>query len=309
MKKNISVIGCGYWGKNLVRNIYELEALNSIHDPNLELSNHLSKEYSIESKTLEEIYNDKTVEGVVIATPAETHADLAISFLKKGKHVYVEKPLALNIKDAKRMIETASRENKILMVGHLLRYHPAFIKTVELVRSKKLGEIVHIYSSRMSFGKIRSEEDVVWSFAPHDISMVIELAGELPIKTSIHKTSKIRENIADIAHINLKFKKFSSIINVSWLHPFKEHKLEIVCEKGSIVFDDTMPWDKKLIIYKNNISVDKSNTYMKKQDFEYMNIEEAEPLKVECKHFIDCINENKRPITDGNKWSRGFKST
>ena len=153
--------------KNLVRNIYELEALNSIHDPNLELSNHLSKEYSIESKTLEEIYNDKTVEGVVIATPAETHADLAISFLKKGKHVYVEKPLALNIKDAKRMIETASRENKILMVGHLLRYHPAFIKTLSRIsRSKKLGEIVHIYSSRMSFGKIRSEEDVVWSLLP-----------------------------------------------------------------------------------------------------------------------------------------------
>jgi UDP-2-acetamido-3-amino-2,3-dideoxy-glucuronate N-acetyltransferase len=180
MKKNIAVVGCGHWGKNLVRNFYELDVLGLICDPNIDIAEQFSKQYSVKNNSFTEIINDPNIKGVVLAVPAKHHAPMAINAMKQGKHVFVEKPLAMNEAEATLMIKTA-KENKVqLMVGHLLQYHPVFQKVKEMVLGGEIGEITYIYSNRLSFGKVRIEEDVIWSFAPHDISMILSLVGQEP---------------------------------------------------------------------------------------------------------------------------------
>jgi UDP-2-acetamido-3-amino-2,3-dideoxy-glucuronate N-acetyltransferase len=178
MKKNIAVVGCGHWGKNLVRNFYELEVLASICDPNIDIAKQYAEQYSVQNHSFSEIINNPSIQGVVLAVPAKYHAAMAIDAMKQGKHVFVEKPLAMNEAEATLMIKTA-KENKVqLMVGHLLQYHPVFQKVKEMVLGGEIGEIDYMYSNRLSFGKVRAEEDVIWSFAPHDISMILSLTNQ-----------------------------------------------------------------------------------------------------------------------------------
>ena len=305
MKKNIAVVGCGHWGKNLVRNFAELGALAAVCDPNAELAKHYAEQYNVNNFSFAEIIKDAGIEGVVLAVPAPLHASLAIEAMNAGKHVYVEKPLAMNQIEARQMIDTSKDQGVQLMVGHLLQYHPVFIAVRELVASGELGGLSYIYSNRLSFGKVRSEEDVIWSFAPHDISMILSLTGQEPELVRTESASILQSNIADTATVHMKFKSgLKAHISVSWLHPYKEQKLVVIGESAMVVFDDTQPWEQKLALYRHNIDLTGEAPNLEKSDVQYIDVAQSEPLKNECQHFIDVVNGRLNPLTDGDEGLR-----
>lgn len=298
--KNIAVVGCGHWGKNLVRNFYELGCLASICDPDTSLAKKISQQYNIPSNSYEEIINNSEIKGVVLAVPAPLHASLAIKAMSAGKHVYVEKPLAMNRVEAEAIIASAEENGVQLMVGHLLQYHPVFVSLKKIVKSGELGDLKYLYSNRLSFGKVRSEEDVIWSFAPHDISMILSLVGQEPERLRAESACILQDGIADTATIHMEFgSNLKGHVAVSWLHPFKEQKLVVVGEKAMAVFDDTHPWQEKLSVIQYEIDVTGKTPSTKKSDIEYKQVEVAEPLRQECKYFIALINGTVAPLTDG----------
>lgn len=300
MKKNIAVIGCGYWGKNLIRNFFELGSLNSISDLNNEIATTYSKKYNINNYSFNEILNNPNIEGVVLAVPASLHYSMAVEAMNKGKHVFVEKPLAMNKSESEDMIAVANKNSVKLMVGHLLLYHPIFIKIKNLVDKNMIGKLNYVYSNRLSFGKIRSFENVIWSFAPHDISMILSLAQQDPKSIMAQSSSFIQKNIADIATIHLNFESgLKSHITVSWINPQKEVKLVLIGEKGIMVFDDTKIWNEKLAVYYHNKISYPDLLEINKSNKEYIKVNEEEPLKNECRHFLDVIKQGLNPITDG----------
>ena len=308
MKKNIAVVGCGYWGKNLVRNFSELEVLSSICDPDTEIANKYAGQYNVKNSSFIEIINDVNIKGVVLAVPAPLHASMAIEAMNKGKHVFVEKPIAMNETEAELMITTAKKNSVKLMVGHLLQYHPIFKTIRKIVNADEIGKLNYIYSNRLSFGKIRTKEDIIWSFAPHDISMILSLAGQDPEFIITKSTSIIQKNIADTATIHMEFKSgLKSHISVSWLHPYKEHKLVVSGKSAMLVFDDTKPWNEKLAIYPYEVVSSKGIINLKKSDVKYLEVSEEEPLKNECQDFIDVVEKNIKPMTDGDEGLRVVK--
>mgnify|MGYP006083840903 FL=1 len=308
MKKNIAVVGCGYWGKNLVRNFSELEVLSSICDPDTETANKYASQYNVKNSSFTEIINDLNIKGVVLAVPAPLHASMAIEAMNKGKHVFVEKPLAMNVTEAELMITTAKKNGVKLMVGHLLQYHPIFKTIRKIVNADEIGKLNYIYSNRLSFGKIRTKEDIIWSFAPHDISMILSLAGQDPEFIITKSTSIIQKNIADTATIHMEFKSgLKSHISVSWLHPYKEHKLVVSGKSAMLVFDDTKPWNEKLAIYPYEVVSSKGIINLRKSDVKYLEVTEEEPLKNECQDFIDVVEKNIKPMTDGVEGLRVVK--
>jgi UDP-2-acetamido-3-amino-2,3-dideoxy-glucuronate N-acetyltransferase len=308
MQKHIAVVGCGHWGKHLVRNFSELGALCSISDSNSEIADQYASQYNVKKCSFAEIINDPTIKGVVLAVPAYLHASMAIEAMNKNKHVLVEKPLAMNEVEAETMIATAKKNKVQLMVGHLLQYHPIFKTIREYVKEGKVGEINYIYSNRLSFGKVRTEEDVIWSFAPHDISMILSLTGQEPEYVSTNATSILKKNIADTATIHLQFKSgLKSHISVSWLHPYKEHKLVVVGQSAMLVFDETKPWHEKLAIYPFKVVSSKNLINLQNSSVQYVKVTEEEPLKNECQHFIDVVEKDIQPLTDGAEGLRVLK--
>ena len=303
MNIKIAVIGCGYWGQNHVRKFSELGVLAAISDANMEQAIKIASQYGDPKILTEnEIEESTDIVGVVLATPAELHAKQAERFLRAGKHVFVEKPLALNIDDAIRLKQTAHETKKILMVGHVLQYHPAYIKLKKIIETGDLGNIQYIYSNRLSFGKIRTEENVLWSFAPHDISMILGLA-QAPLK-NVYATGSavINHRLPDSVTTHLEFSNgLHAQVFVNWLNPFKEQKLVIIGSKASAVFDDCQNWDKKLIIYKNQVLFDNGTPVLNKDEGLSIPLIQAEPLKEECKHFIDCIQYNQEPKTNATE--------
>ncbi len=308
MKKNIAVVGCGHWGQNLVRNFAELGALAAVCDPNTELALYHANQYEVKNLSFAEIINDANIEGVVLAVPAPLHASLATEAMSAGKHAYVEKPLAMNQIEASHMINTSQDQGVQLMVGHLLQYHPVFLAIRELVTSGELGDLSYIYSNRLSFGKVRSEEDVIWSFAPHDISMILSLTGHEPERIRTQSSITLQSNIADTATIHMEFKSgLKAHISVSWLHPFKEQKLVVVGENAMAVFDDTQSWGQKLAMYHHSIDLTGEAPNLIKADVEYIDVVQSEPLRNECQHFIDVVKGDLRPLTDGDEGLRVLK--
>ena len=300
MKKNIAVVGCGYWGKNLVRNFYELGALYSVSDVNSETAKNYANQYQVNYLKFNETINDENVKGVALTVPAKHHASMAIQAMKNGKHVFVEKPLALNEMDAKLMIETAKKNNVKLMVGHLLHYHPIFMQIKKILKKGQIGKLEYIQSNRLSFGKFRTEEDIIWSFAPHDISMILSLANEKPKIVKCNSKSIIKENHLDIANIFMEFPSgLKSNISVSWINPNKEAKLVITGTSAILIFDDTKPWDEKLSLYSYGTNKTKNLINIDKSSIKYIEVPEEEPLTNECKHFIEVINQNIQPLTNG----------
>ena len=306
----VAIIGSGYWGKNLIRNYHQIGALSLICERNETLLQHFKAMYpDVETCVA---YNDvlsrDDIDGIVIATPAETHYNLAREALLAGKHTYVEKPLVLDEKMGEELIHLADKNKRVLMVGHLLQYHPAFVKLKKIAADGELGRINYIYSNRLNLGKIRREENILWSFAPHDISMILSLAGEEPV--SVHATggNYLHKRIADVTTTHLEFPSgLKAHIFVSWLHPFKEQKLVVVGDKKMAVFDDTRPWDDKLLLYPHQINWENNAPIPVKGAPEKVDILQDEPLKLECKHFIECIDTGKKPMTDGSEGLRVLK--
>jgi len=303
----IAVVGSGYWGRNLVRNYHQLGALQLICDKNEAVLSGFREQYpDVETCiAFSEILSRGDIAGVAIATPAETHHDLAREALLAGKHVYVEKPLVLDEEEGEELILLARERSRVLMVGHLLHYHPAFVRLKELARSGALGRINYIYSNRLNLGKIRREENILWSFAPHDISMILALAGETPEEVWATGGYYLHKKIADVTTTHLEFPSgLRAHIFVSWLHPFKEQKLVVVGDRKMAVFDDTLEWPDKLALYGHQIHWQDNQPVPVKGDPERVALEEDEPLRLECVHFLECMATGKAPITDGSEGVR-----
>lgn len=246
-KMKIAVIGAGYWGKNLVRNFNELGVLSCICDNSTNTQQAFSDQYPNVSVTdsYNSILNNESISGIAIATPAETHFEMVREALINGKHVFVEKPLALTEKEGIELDKLANDNKKVLMVGHLLQYHPAIVKLKQLVADGELGKIQYIYSNRLNLGKIRREENILWSFAPHDISVILSLAGEMPEKVNCSGANYLHPQVADVTLSSLSFPSgIRAHIFVSWLHPYKEQKLVVVGDRKMALFNDVEPDDK-----------------------------------------------------------------
>jgi UDP-2-acetamido-3-amino-2,3-dideoxy-glucuronate N-acetyltransferase len=306
-QKTIAIIGAGYWGKNLVRNFHDLEALLTVCDAEPDAIQRFIEQYpGIRGvSSYADILTDGSIQGVVISTPASTHADLAREAILAGKDVYVEKPLCLSEKDGAELNELADRHGRILMVGHLLWYHPVVLKLKELVDTGELGRIQYIYSNRLNIGKLRREENVLWSFAPHDISVILGLLNEMPESIQAQGGNYLHQRIADTTVTLLNFASgVRAHIFVSWLHPFKEQMLVVVGDNKMAVFNDTEPWAEKLQLYPHSVEWSGNVPVANKAEAQLVAVGQEEPLWAECAHFLECIATRKRPRTDGKEGLR-----
>jgi UDP-2-acetamido-3-amino-2,3-dideoxy-glucuronate N-acetyltransferase len=302
MNPKIAVVGAGYWGKNLARNFYELGDLEVICDANNLLEENYKKKYpDIHFTTsYRDVLDDKTIEAIVIATPAATHFTLAMEAFMAGKHVFVEKPLALRVEEGERLVSFAREQSRILMVGHILQYHNAILKLKELIDNGELGKLEYLCSNRLSIGKIRTEENILWSFAPHDISVILMLLNEEPEKIYATGGNYLQQQVADVTLTTMDFPSgVKAHIFVSWLHPFKEQKLVVIGDKKMAVFDDVS--HDKLLLYPHKVQWLQRAPVASKAEAEVVHVDKAEPLKAECQHFIKCIKNGHTPKTDGHE--------
>lgn len=303
MKADIAVVGTGYWGKNLVRNLAHLGALHTICDSSLEALSQFEGSYpKVERQTdFERVLANDAIQGVVIATPANSHYSLAKKALRAGKDILVEKPLALKVEEGEELVRLAEQEKKVLLVGHLLEYHPAVAKLKELIDKGDLGKIYYIYSNRLNLGKFRTEENILWSFAPHDISVILLLVGEMPQEVSAHGGYYLHSDIADVTLTTMGFRHgVRAHIFVSWLHPYKEQRFVVVGDKKMVLFDDGNPRD-KLIVYSHQIEWVEGKPMPYQAEPEVVKVSLEEPLRLECQDFITCIQTRQRPKVDGYK--------
>jgi len=304
----VAVIGCGYWGQNLVRNFAELGALTAVCDLDRARADEFAARYRVPARSFTEVVADPAIANVVVATPAETHAAVAREALQAGKNVFVEKPLALTVADAEGLVRLAAERGRVLMVGHVLQYHPAFLELKALVGGGGLGRLQYIYSNRLSLGRFRREENILWSFAPHDISMILALVGGMPESVEATGSSYLHKALADVTTTHLKFAGGENAhVFVSWLHPFKEQKLIVVGDRGMAVLDDTQPWERKLIVYEHKIAWKDGFPTAEKADGKAIAIATAEPLKLECQHFLDCVAGEAACRSDGAEGVRVLK--
>src|SRR5262245_36974257 len=302
----VACIGAGYWGRNLIRNFHDLGALSWICDVDTSTQDQLALKYPAArfTNTLDRVLSDPEVAGVAIATPAVTHAELVRQALLAGKDVFVEKPLCLYSEEGKKLVTLAAERGRVLMVGHLLWYHPAVLKLKKLVEDGELGRIEYIYSNRLNLGKIRREENILWSFAPHDISVILGLVGEMPDAINAQGGNYLHNQIADVTVSLLSFASgVKAHIFVSWLHPFKEQKLIFVGDRQMAVFDD-LETENKLVLYPHAITWKNHLPIPTKAKAVPVPVKSTEPLREECLHFLHCIKTRETPRTDGNEGLR-----
>ena len=292
MSARVAVVGSGYWGKNLVRNFHEIGALTAVCDSDDERMAAVREKYP-------SVRCLRAFVEVAIATPAETHGDLVREALLAGKDVFVEKPLCLSPKVGEDLVRLARERGRVLMVGHLLWYHPAILKLKELVMKGELGRIQYLYSNRLNLGKIRREENILWSFAPHDVSVILGLLGEMPTDVQAQGGNYLHQEIADVTVTTLGFPSgVKAHVFVSWLHPFKEQKLVIVGEKKMAVFDDLQK-ETKLVVYPHSIDWKNNAPVASMAPADPIKIDGYEPLRAECEHFVECVKTRATPRTDG----------
>jgi predicted dehydrogenase/serine acetyltransferase len=309
----VAVVGCGYWGKNLVRDFSNLGALAGIVEANPVVREALVAQHGTTAMTLDEALRDPLITGIVIAAPAEAHFAIAEQALQAGKHVYVEKPLALTVKDGLTLVELARTRGLQLMVGHLLQYHPAFIALKAFVASGVIGRLTYAYSNRLSYGILRREEDVLWSFAPHDLSMILSLAGEEPSSVSAFSAPTLHPGIGDFCQVQMGFANgLKAHVFCSWLHPFKEQRLVVIGERGAVVFEDSArnPAD-KLRHYAHSVAwKDGAPRAVKAPDEGGVPLPygDGNPLLDECRHFLEVIASGKLARTDGAEGLRVLRT-
>ena len=313
MSLRIVLLGTGYWGKNLLRNVDALGCLAGFCDCDADARETYAALYPNARPYVEaaDVFADDAADAVMIATPAVTHGALARQALEAGKHVFVEKPLCLDLREARALTDLADARGLRLMVGHLLLYHPAFVALRDHVASGAIGSLRYIYSNRASLGKIRIEESALWSFAPHDISMILNLVGGLPEHVQSNGYGYITEQIADVCLTSMRFAGgVGAHIFVSWLHPYKDHKLVIVGTEGMIVFNDVEKGRDKLLVWPHQVArgerripptVDRAHAKPVAYDME------TEPLRNECAHFIRSVETGVAPVSNGAEAERVLK--
>lgn len=296
---NVVVVGVGYWGKNLCRNFDRIGALAAVSDHDESLASARAAEYDVPAVSWSELLSNPDYEAVAIATPPVTHAALANEAMAAGKNVFVEKPLALTTVEGAQVATKARETGKLLMVGHLMRYHPAFEKLTELCESGELGTLQYIYSNRLNLGKFRTEENSLWSFAPHDVSMILSLMGSEVEYVSAVGSSFITPDLPDVTVTNIKFKSgCAAHIHVSWLHPFKEQRLVVIGDMGMAVFDDLCPLESKLKLFPHKVNWSEGMPIPDKASPINIEIDPEEPLLRECKAFVSCVESGFQPLTN-----------
>lgn len=296
----IAVIGAGCWGRNLVRVFAKLGVLDTVCDLDPKILKQLKKKFPKVRiiAAYSKILKDELISAVVIATPAMSHYKLAKEFLLAGKDVFVEKPLAMNLAEGKELVSLASQKNKILMVGHILEYHPALIKLKEYMDDGRLGKIRYLYSSRLNLGRLRKEENILWSFAPHDISAMLMLLGEMPKSVCVNGANYLKHSSADVTLSNFNFSNgVKAAIFVSWLHPFKEQRFVVIGSRKMAVFDDVAVKDKLLVLDYKVGRINKAPV-IRKNNIEKLKFDRQEPLALECRHFLECLKKRKAAKTD-----------
>ncbi len=298
----IGLVGCGGWGKNLARNLNEMGVLAHIVDPSPAAKAIAESMQMSISNSLDELFRNSEIDGVVVATPAETHADVAMAAIEAGLHVYVEKPIALTTADALKLSELADSAERILMVGHLLQYHPVYQTIKSLAENGRFGRLRHMISTRMNLGVVRSEENVMWSFSPHDISMVLGLAQSDAKRVRASGSTFLQTGIDDVVTVQVEFEDSTTAeIRSSWVHPEKEQKLVLVGDDAMAVFDDRADWSNKLVITDYQIDRTKPRPVAVRLHDDVVCVPQGEPLRLEMQHFVDCIVGNQRPRTDARE--------
>jgi UDP-2-acetamido-3-amino-2,3-dideoxy-glucuronate N-acetyltransferase len=310
-KINLALIGAGYWGKNLARVFIELGILKTVCDSSEDVLKEKSAKYPEITMTTSfaDVLASPDINAIAIATPAEQHYHLTKESLLAGKHVFVEKPLSLTMREGENLIQIAKEQGKVLFVGHILQYHPAIQKIKEMLQENMLGKLQYIYSNRLNLGKIRREENILWSFAPHDISVILSLVGEEPLEVTATGSNILHPEIADTTITNMKFPSgVGAHIFVSWLHPFKEQKMVLIGDRNMVVFDDTAFVDQKLMLYPHKISWQGNIPVYEKMDGTPIDLTETweEPLIREGRAFIDALH-GKPTLTDGAEGKRVLK--
>ncbi|MBL7978376.1 MAG: Gfo/Idh/MocA family oxidoreductase [Bacteroidetes Order II. Incertae sedis bacterium] len=310
MRPNVVALGHGYWGRNIVRNLASLEVLRGIYEPDEAMRNEAKILYpnTLFYQHEQEIWEDDKAIAVAIGTPAIHHARLALRAMAAGKDVFVEKPLALTLDEGQRMVTAAQETNRVLMVGHLLEYHPAITQLRQWIDEGILGDLQYIYSNRLNLGKFRREENILWSFAPHDLAILLRLIQQMPTEVVATGGAYLTPGVADITTTNLRFDNgIQAHIFVSWLHPYKEQKLVVVGSQKMVVFDDQAPWDQKLTLFDKGADwVD--NVPIPRQGIgRSVTLLPKEPLLEELRHFIDRVGDRKPPLTDGDSGLRVLK--
>jgi predicted dehydrogenase len=308
----LGIAGLGYWGPNLARNFAAIDGvtLSWLCDADPAARDRLARGHPGARATaeLDELLADPELDAVVLATPVPTHAELAVRVLQAGKHCFVEKPLATTVADAQRAVDAARDAGRTLMVGHLLEYHPGVRALKELADTGELGDdIFYIYGNRLNLGKLRADENALWSLGAHDVSVVLTLAGEEPVEVSAHGAAYVRENVEDVVFCFLRFPSgLVAHLHLSWLDPHKERRFTVVGSRRMATFDD-MAVERKLTVYDKGFDED-SRTYG-----EYITrsggsfspqIPNVEPLRVECEHFVTAIREGRTPRSDGESGLR-----
>ena len=305
------VVGLGYWGPNLARNIDALAGaeLTWCCDDRPEACERLAAAHPRTRFTanLDDLLCDDALDAVVLATPVPTHAALAVRVLDAGKHCFVEKPLAHSVADAERAVAAGRAAERVLMVGHLLEYHPGVRKLKEIADSGELGEIHYIYSNRLNLGQLRADENALWSLGAHDISVILHLAGEDPFELSAHGESYMRAGVEDVVFAFLRFPSgLAAHLHLSWLDPHKERRFTVVGSQRMATFDD-MDLERKVTVYDKGFDQPAGSygEYITRAgDIYSPRISNAEPLRLEIEHFVDCVQTGATPRSDGDSGLR-----
>jgi len=307
----VGVVGLGYWGPNLARNLAAIAGceLRWLCDPDAPARERLAPSFpgARTSGDLAELLQDPQLDAVVLATPVPTHAELAIAVARAGKHCFVEKPLATNAADAQAAVTTAAQADRILMVGHLLEYHPAVARLKQMIDEDELGPLYYLYGNRLNLGKLRAEENALWSLGAHDVSVVLHLVGEEPDECLAHGASYVQPGVQDVVFCYLRFPSgIVAHLHLSWLDPHKERRLTVVGARRMATFDD-MVVEGKLAVYDKGFDEDTRSwgEYITRSgDMFSPHVANAEPLRLECEHFVECIRSGDTPRSDGHSGVR-----
>jgi predicted dehydrogenase len=298
----VGVVGLGYWGPNLARNFDRLPGaeLAWICDGSEEALERWGRQFpdARRASDLDELLSDDALDAVVVATPVPTHADLTRRTLEAGKHCFVEKPMAQSVADAEQVVAAAEESGKVLMVGHLLEYHPGVEKLKEVVEAGELGDIHYIYGNRLNLGKLRADENALWSLGAHDVSVVLHLVDEEPSEMRAFGESYMREGVEDVVFCFLRFPSgVVAHLHLSWLDPHKERRFTVVGSKRMATFDD-MSLERKIEIYDKGFDQDFASYgeyIVRSGDIHSPRISNEEPLRIECGHFVESIVEGREP--------------
>lgn len=301
MKPRVAVLGCGYWGSNHIRTLKSLGALYAVSDANSARAEGFASEQDCFALTPDELFARDDVDAIVMALPPQFHAESAIKAVENGKDVLVEKPIALNVADAERAVAAARANGRVFMVGHVLRFHPAFEKLKQLIDAGELGTVKYIHSHRLGLGKFHTENDALWDLAPHDLSMILAITGSAPSEIR-GEGAAILDHLSDFAHVHMRFPNgLRSHLFASRLNPYRERKLTVVGTKAMAVFDDMESWDRKLAVYRHAVWQDSGHWAFTTNEPSYVEVTSGMPLTRELEHFMECIRTRAEPRTNGDE--------